>query len=71
MKEKVGVPKGGALERSWRDSSPVAVAVAVVVADGAIVGGICMPCVPCAPALPGVIGFAAAGIGCGGQRYSL
>lgn len=40
MKEKVGVSKGGALERSFRDSSlvavAVAVAVAVVVADGAI-----------------------------------
>lgn len=37
MKEKVGVVEGGALDSSCRDSSLVAVAVAVAVADGAMV----------------------------------
>lgn len=39
MKEKVGALEGGALESSCRDSSLVAVAVAVTVADGAMVLG--------------------------------
>lgn len=37
MKEKVGVVEGGALDSNCRDSSLVAVAVAVAVADGAMV----------------------------------
>lgn len=37
MKENVGVVEGGALDSSCRDSSLVAVAVAVTVADGAMI----------------------------------
>lgn len=39
MKENVGVVEGGAFDSSCRDSSLVAVAVAVAVADGAMVWG--------------------------------